>query len=155
MFKNIALAIFIVQCLACTQVLAKSDAVAEYTPADFMDGEKTIHRRITFPEWEGDVSVSLRCDARVSKFGRIIENYCFSNGNKYALFEKEVHKATKKSLLVPATVDGVKKSVWFQYFVNFSKKGKKKRIAIYPNYGLEMDRYGTNYTSPQRYSRGG
>ncbi len=152
MYKRIFVSAIL--CVLCAQCLAKKESIQAYTPADFFDGEKTIHSRIKFPEWEDDVSVSLRCDSRVSKFGKVIENFCFSSGDKYALFEKEVHKAMKNSFVTPAMVGGAKKGVWFQYFVNFNKSGKKKRISIYPNYGLEMDRYGVNYTSPQRYSKG-
>lgn len=155
MFKWLTFCAYVVLlCVASPWSHSAKTSTLEFTPADFYDGEKTIHSRIKFPAWDGDVSISVRCDARVSRYGKILENICFSTGDKYAPFDTAVHKAAKNALITPATVDGVKKSVWFQYFVNFSKKGREKRIAIYPNYGLEMEKYGMHYTSPQRYSKG-
>ncbi|MFL0810485.1 MAG: energy transducer TonB [Agarilytica sp.] len=127
----------------------------EYRPVNFIDGDKSLQSRIIFPEWEGDITVTLRCDAGVHKFGTIKkENFCFTKNDEYQVFAKAVMDAAEYSKLEPALVKGKRKSIWFQYLVTFHKKDGKKMIVLYPNYGLDMDKYGPYYTSAQRYSSG-
>lgn len=145
---------FIVLSALSSLSFAKKSTEIEYSPADFMEGEKTLHARIKFPKWDEDIALSVRCDARLSRYGTILSNWCFANGDKYAVFEKEIHRAAKRAKLNPAMVDGMKEAVWFQYIVTFYKKGKERAITIHPNYGLEADKSGRDYTSPQRYSKG-
>lgn len=124
-----------------------------FRPANFYDGKKSLQSRIKFPEWDGDITVSIRCDALLYKYGTIKKwNFCFTEDDKYDIFSKAIMDAAEFAKLSPAQVDGKNKKVWFQYLVTFHKKDGKKMIVMYPNYGLEIDKFGPYYTSAQRYT---
>lgn len=122
-----------------------------FSPAGFLEGDKGLQEKIVFPSWDGDVTHVLRCDAEISKLGRVLLNVCFSENDEYKVFERATLIAGKGLRLRPAVVNGKKKKVWFQYIVLFKRSGVAEYIEVYPNYGLEMEKYGKSYSSPQRY----
>lgn len=128
-----------------------AEELKKFEPADFKDSGSSFSKNIKFPaiKWEG--TMVIRCDAYVSHLGKFLSNYCFDKSEKAFPFVSAINYIAKNARIKPARVDGISKEVWFQYYVTFTKKGKKSLIEAIQNSGLQAGTYGTNYTSAQRY----
>lgn len=121
------------------------------TPAGFNDGGRSLQNRILFPKVRNDVSVSVVCGARLDSNGDIADNYCWNMTDEQMGFVNAVNRVADQVRLTPAAVDGVNRSVWFQYSVEFEKSGDDERIGVYPNWGFNRELYGMDYIGPQLY----
>lgn len=122
-----------------------------YSPAGFGKDGGLFQSRIKFPEWGDDINLMVHCDASVLKSGKLKDNYCFLKDEKYKPFEKSINRAARNLNISAAMVNGERESIWFQYFVVFYKKGNEEMIMVQPNHALEVNKYGREYSSPQRY----
>ena len=66
-------------------------------------------------------------------------------------FIKAILKAAKKTRVSPATVNRKTHSAYLFYRVMFAKQGEIEGIGVYPNWGYDVDKYGADYESAQRY----
>lgn len=121
------------------------------TPAGFNDGGRSLQNRILFPKVRKDVAVSVLCGARLDSNGDIADNYCWNTTDQQMGFVKAVNRVADQVRLTPATVDGVNRSVWFQYSVEFRKVGEQEQIGVFPNWGFNRELYGLDYIGPQLY----
>jgi len=146
-------------CLFGSQVLADSkiDSGERYEPASFYDSERSFDRTIDFPasiKASGeDGTIVLRCDAEVNRKGKFKKNYCFNAHGDLWLYSKAIERSVKFGRVKPAIINGKARNITFQYFVAFSKSGDKTLVEAFANSGLQLDRYGPDYTSAQRYQR--
>ncbi len=127
----------------------------KFEPANFKDTKFSLQNLIRFPsskaESDKDFSALMQCEAQISRTGRFLYNFCFGSKGEYRLFYKKIERAAKKAKIKPGRVNGIAKKVWFQYFIVFTKKKGQLLIEGFPNSGLQVEQYGVDYTSAQRY----
>lgn len=128
---------------------------AEYSPASIKNSRMSLERLIKFPKSvarsKKDVAVVVRCDAFVKRNGKLSSNICYEGGDVYYPYVTAINRSAKRAALNPGRVNGTARVVYFQYYVVFMKKDKSTSVEVVGNSGLEVEKYGANYTSPQRY----
>ncbi|NKB39312.1 MAG: hypothetical protein GKR93_19445, partial [Gammaproteobacteria bacterium] len=135
-------------------LLSNTYGETAFVPARFTDDPKSLQNKIKFPDIENDIKIKIFCDTSLSRKGNFRLNFCFGDENDTVKkFEIAVHRATRGARIQAASVNGKTETIWFQYSVLFVKKGKEETIRAYPNHGWEVDKYGQDYSSPQRYIR--
>ena len=135
-------------CLA----LAAPAALAEFTPATFSTGERSLETLIEFPELRGDVSVTISCIGLLARNGKLDEHGCYQQNPGDEAFIATIYKAAKKARLVPATIDGKAVTVVFQYRAHFTKKGEDEAVQFVANPGYQenVEAYGAEHVAAQR-----
>lgn len=136
--------------LACSFFTA--DALAQRTPALFGSGEESLPSLIEFPELQGDTTVTLRCAALAEEDGNLEMNGCYAERPADELFIEPIIEAAEDANVQPAVIDGDERTVYLQYRVKFTKKGKEQTIDVYPNPGVQenIDAYGQEHVAAQR-----
>ncbi len=133
--------------------LAEPDTV--YEPANFTESQKSLQNLVKFPksiaESDTDTTVPIRCDAYISDTGKFISNFCNDEGRDVFLYLKAINNAAENAKIKPGKINGRGRNVWFQYFLVFSKVGKKTLVEGFPNSGIQLKQFGPDYTSAQRY----
>jgi hypothetical protein len=152
MSRPLALAVAL---LCCVPQSSRGDNVVQFIPADFApahftDEPRSLQNLIVFPKIRFEGTATLQCDAQASSTGRLRGTACYEVDNRYGAFERAIYRAAAVATIAPASVAGKPRAVWFQYRVEFVKNGANQSVRAYPNYGLQIDTYGPNYTSPQR-----
>jgi hypothetical protein len=132
--------------------LSPGESRAERTAAMLGSGEDSFSRLIKFPELKGDTSAIIRCAARVEASGKMKDNGCAANTPADQIFAVPINKAAKKARMTPAVADGREKDVYFQYRVEFIKKGDEETVNVYPNPGVQenIEAYGADHVAAQR-----
>ena len=138
---------------ASTLVLAEdqSTAVPVFTPANFVEGKKSLQNLIKFPKVEEDVSVIVTCYSRGTARGYIRRARCSTSNDSDLKFTLVVSRACKSARLTPATVNGRKEEINFQFSVIFTKNGESEEIAVYPHNRNNVDKFGLDYVGAQLY----
>ncbi|MEX2495442.1 MAG: hypothetical protein WD448_05095 [Woeseia sp.] len=133
-------------------ILAAGDSAAERTAARIGSGEEALPALIEFPELKGDTTAVIRCAARIQKNGRMKDNGCAASSPADQIFAVPVTKAARKARLLPAVADDREREIYFQYRVEFIKKGDDETINVYPNPGVQenIDAYGPGHVAAQR-----
>ena len=144
------------QCLVAREVaLSESLGSQETAEARFVPGElsfagaETIADLVRFPDTEVDVTVALHCALHVQN-SDTFSNFCFAPDSSTSAFEEAFRAVLPRLRVSAARLDGKRKPVWIPYSVEFLKRGDDERVQIYENYGVEVARYGRQYTGPQR-----
>lgn len=151
MFAKAALTCFLVSLMAST-------AAAQPRPASFETNEENrkLYDLIKFPEIKGDVEIELNCFAQVLTTGKLKNPGCYVNDQFDQPFAKAVQDAGKKARMLPASIDGKKHNVFFQFRVDFTQKvvdeEVTQEIVLYPNNGVpeNVEEYGDDYVGAQR-----
>jgi hypothetical protein len=132
--------------------LSPTGSLAERIAALPGDGEESLSRLIAFPELRGDTAATIRCAARVQTNGKMKENGCAATSPADQVFIEPINKAAKKARLTPAVADKREKEVYFQYRVEFVKKGDEQTVNVYPNPGVQenVEAYGADHVAAQR-----
>lgn len=139
-------------CMACVRG-AYGEEPRNFSPADFdTDSEDFTGNRFEFPSMNGDVSLFIRCESRVSRRGRMSKSNCFALNVVERLFAIAIEKAAAKSSIRPATIGGKQTKVWFEYLVRVVQEADKRWTRFYPNWGLNFDHYGTDYIAAEPYT---
>lgn len=135
--------------------VSQAQEVKVYEPANFGGKGNSFEASIKFPHAMAksgeDRTLIINCDASISRTGRFLSNYCFQNDPKFFPYVVAINRAAIAGKIEPAKIDGIAQIVWFQYFVAFTKKGNKTLIEVFPNSGLQAEKFGFEYTSAQRY----
>jgi len=140
-----------------TQKEAQIESQGELTfePVSIKDSERSLESRIKFPKKmaksKEDIGIVVRCDAFIKRNGKVKSNMCFEEGDLHYPFVTAINRATKSAVFNPGKVNGATTIVYYQYYVIFLKKGQSTSVEVVGNSGLEVEKYGTDYTSPQRY----
>ena len=132
--------------------VADDDAVPSFAPANFVEGERSLKNLIRFPKVQGDLSVVVNCTSIGSAKGRIREAKCSATGDPSQKFAIAVSRRTRSARITPAIVDGKNEQVDFQFSVVFKRTGETETIDVYTNNRKNLDRFGPDYVSAQRYS---
>ena len=129
-----------------------STALAEFSPATFSTGEKSLETLIEFPELRGDVSVTISCISLLARNGKLEEHGCYQQNPGDEAFIAPLYKAARKARLVPAVLDGKPVSVVFQYRAHFTKQGEDETVQFVANPGYEenVEAYGAAHVAAQR-----
>ncbi|PCK08804.1 MAG: hypothetical protein COA42_07310 [Alteromonadaceae bacterium] len=129
-----------------------------FEPANLKDSKSSLQNKIKFPRKvlrsDVDTNLVVRCDAQVTRSGKLSLNYCLDKSKKAFPYVVAINNAAKRATIKPGKVNGRARKTWFQYYVVFMKKGDKHSVEVMPNSGLEVNRYGFDYTSAQRYKEG-
>jgi hypothetical protein len=133
-------------------LLASGDSRADRTAAQSLGGEDALETLIEFPELKGDTTAMMRCAARVQGNGKFKDNACAASGPADQVFTVPINKAARKARLAPAVADGGNREIYFQYRVEFIKKGDDETVNVYPNPGVQenIDAYGPHHVAAQR-----
>lgn len=120
--------------------------------ARFVAGEHSLENLIRFPELEQNVDVTIFCSIQVWRSGELRYNNCFGvqADGKVRAFQDAVSDAARLAKATPATMSGKKVKVRMQYRVKFSGRANDASISVYPNWGVDSDRFGPSYEAPQR-----
>lgn len=133
-------------------VLAPNEGRAERIAALPGSGETSLQELIKFPELKGDTTATIRCAARVEDNGKMKDNGCAATSPADQVFIEPIVKAAKKARLTPAQADGRPMEIYFQYRVEFVKKGDEATVNVYPNPGVQenIEAYGADHVAAQR-----
>lgn len=88
-------------------LLATSASAIEFQPARIGQHENSLANSITFPgEISDDITLFLRCEAKVLPGGTIEEVGCYGDEKIDPLFYRAVNIGSNSASMTPATVDG-------------------------------------------------
>jgi hypothetical protein len=131
---------------------------APFEPVNLKDSSMSIQGLIKFPtkilKSKEDINVAIRCDAFIERTGKFSSNFCYEEGEKFYPFVTAINRAASSAVVKAGRVNGSARKVYFQYYVVFMKKGEKTSVDVIANSGLDVEKYGFDYTSPQRYREG-
>ena len=130
-----------------------ASALADSQPARIGEHDASLAKRIKFPQINGDVSLFLRCEAKVLPAGSIEEVGCYSNPEVDDAFFRAVYLGSTNATMLPASVDGQNVAVLALFSVAFRQQDGQRVVAIIPNHGTNVKSLGMNYIAPQRYGR--
>lgn len=122
------------------------------TPARVGSGDGALAGRIEFPELKGDTTAILRCAARVQANGAMKENGCYVDSPADQIFIGEINKAARRAKMTPASTGKATREIYFQYRVQFDKKGDTQTVKILANPGVQenVEAYGQEHVAAQR-----
>jgi hypothetical protein len=132
--------------------LSPAESRAERSAAVLGTGEDALQKLIKFPELKGDTTATIRCAARIESNGKMKDNGCAAVSPADQIFIDPINKAARKARLAPAQADGRAQEVYFQYRVEFVKKGDEQAVNVYPNPGVQenIEAYGAAHVAAQR-----
>ena len=142
----------IVTALAGAAIANAQDGGTDFTPARFVEGDRSLVNRIKFPKTDGDALVEVVCRGHATARGRMRDVRCSSTEGPERDFAGAVRKRLNSSRVEPATVNGEPQEVDFQFTIVFERVGQEESITAYLNNGHNVERLGRDYISPQRYS---
>jgi hypothetical protein len=128
------------------------EPVHTYQPANFPADQARVVRLIDFPRTDQDVLVRVYCEGYLSKYGNLERSsICLSGDPAAEPYALAVGVRISRARLEPARVDGRRVPIWFQYTVQFEKRGDVETIKLFPHHFLGVEDSGEGYTGPQRY----
>ncbi|MES3007029.1 MAG: hypothetical protein V4751_04580 [Pseudomonadota bacterium] len=134
-------------CVKCSSI----ESINLINPAYFEKGDNALQSTIGFPRPHEDIEVRLLCGAYVSYEGRFGKTYCRDINEENMGFVLALEKSLNEGIIQPAIrQDGKSFSVWFNFSVIFNSLGNTGSIYLFPNHGINSDRFGENYISAQR-----
>lgn len=117
-------------------------------PADF---EIAINE-VVLPDDDEDSDLYLYCVTDVSSSGRVRHNTCLPYEEfDITDFRDPIVKMMRKTRLSPALFNGNAVATELYYRLHLVFHGETPRIEVYPNWGHDVNLYGTMYEAPQRY----
>jgi hypothetical protein len=133
-------------------LIAAGAAQADRQPARVGSGKDSLGARIEFPELKGDATATVRCAAQVEDGGDMEKNGCYNESPSDQLFIPAISEAARKAEMQPASLDGRRLEVYFQYRVKFEKKGDDTTITVLENPGVteNVEAYGEDHVAAQR-----
>jgi len=144
--------ILILAAFVCALPALSQENSAQYTHATFQPGKRSIENLIKFPETNLSGELAVVCSSRATAKGRIQNARCSSPEDPELDFTMAVSRKFNSARVIPATVNGRKEEVDFQFTVVFSQNGEEQNIVVHENNGKNIERFGNDYTSAQRYS---
>ena len=139
----------------CDGLGVAAENAVPFLPAAFTNEPKSLQNRIVFPKVEGDVSITIFCDALVSTTGLMGFNRCFAADDRYVKYETAIRRGMNWAWLRPAEVDGHVRKVLVPYSVVFERHGGEESIRVLPHHFRNVKQYGRDYSAPQRYGETG
>lgn len=136
----------------------KNEPPKPFEPVTLKNSKMALQSLIKFPKEvlksNEDKSVVIRCDAFIERTGKFSSNFCYEEGEILYPYVTAINRAARSAVVNPGRVNGTGRNVYFQYYVVFMNKGAKTSIEVFANSGLEVEKYGLDYSSPQRFKEG-
>ena len=130
----------------------------QYEPATLKASKFSIQNLIKFPKSvlksKDKANVVVRCDASISRAGKFLMNFCYENSSMHNPYLRAINSAAKRAIINPGRVNDAAKTIWYQYYVLFSHSNGQGSVEVISNSGLQVNTYGLDYTSAQRYKEG-
>jgi hypothetical protein len=123
----------------------------EFTPANFSDDSDSLQNLIQFPNFNENIDVLVRCSSELSRFGGFQTLVCLPV--QYPELLQAIADVIFDAKMTPARREGSRVGVKVTFSVRFVKVGSSEDIFVYPNFGLDTERLGLNFTAPQRVMR--
>lgn len=144
--------ILVLAAFVCALPALSQENSAPYTHATFQPGKRSIGNLIKFPKAGFSGALAVICSSKATAKGRLKDARCSSPQDPDLAFTMAVSRRFNSARVIPATVNGKKEEVDFQFTVVFSRNDEEQRIVVHENNGKNVDRFGNGYTSAQRYS---
>lgn len=136
----------------------KNQPAKPFEPVSLKNSKMALQELIKFPEQllktSEDKSVVIRCDAFIERSGKFSSNFCYEEGELHYPYVTAINRAASRAVVNPGRVNGAARKVYFQYYVVFIKKGTKTSVEVFANSGLQVEKYGLDYSLPQRFKEG-
>ena len=145
-------AVFVLAAFACALPALSQENSAPFTHATFQPGSRSIENLIEFPKTSFSGELAVICSSRATAKGRLRNARCSSPRDPELHFTMAVSRRFNSARVIPATVKGIKEEVDFQFIVVFLQNGDEQNIVVHENNGKNVERFGKDYTSAQRYS---
>ena len=132
--------------------LADSIANQEFIAARFGNHSNSILTNLQCPKQKDDRNlIGVYCQATIDVDGQVRreETFCFGDTEKDHGYAVRAEKAVKKSLFLPASVDGEKVKVLFSFRIFFSYSGDDCSVSAIPNLGFQYEELENTYSAPQ------
>ncbi len=123
----------------------------EFIPANFTDDRDSLQNLIEFPDISENIDVLVRCSSELSRFGSFQTLVCLPV--QYPVLLQAIADVIFDAEMSPARRDGSRIGVKVPFSIRFVKDGASENIFVYPNFGLDTERLGLNFTAPQRIIR--
>ena len=131
-----------------------ASALADFVPARIGSHDESLAKRISFPkDITGDISLYVRCEAKVLPAGTIDEVGCYGDENIDRNFYRAVNLGSQGATMTPASINGESVPVLALFTVLFRQQGDERVVAVIPNHGTNASEFGLNYVAPQRWGR--
>lgn len=100
--------------LSSAMLLAGQYAWAEdqLAPALLTSGEQSLQSLIQFPDWRGDMVISILCGARLAADGDFLDSHCWGFDNRKYTFIRKSQEITDDARAIPARLNGEIMAVW-------------------------------------------
>lgn len=127
-------------------------ATAAHSPAGFGAGDRQLDKLIVFPDISENMDKEFLCQGILKSNGKMAQRACYLVQPRDRPYLAAIEKAAKKSRFRPATLNGKKISVYFQYRVRFTRKDDDQFITLYANQGYpeNVSAYGEEHVAAQR-----
>ncbi|MDH4107547.1 MAG: hypothetical protein OEW35_04475 [Gammaproteobacteria bacterium] len=131
---------------------ASQAALAERLPAGMIEGDKALLQQLGFPDIKGDFERAIVCAGIVKTNGKMDGGGCYVIQPGDEVYAGAVSQALKKARWTPASIDGKKVEIYFQYRVLFVQKGEDRKVGLLPNPGHaeNVEAYGPQHVAAQR-----
>ncbi len=143
---------FVLTAIVCALPALSQENRAPYTHATFQPGKRSIENLIKFPKTTFSGELAVICSSRATAKGRIKNARCSSPQDPDLDFTMAVSRRFNSARVISATVNGKKEEVDFQFTVVFSSNREEQNIVVHENNGKNIEHFGNDYTSAQRYS---
>jgi hypothetical protein len=132
-----------------------------FQPAIFGEFKKQFISKIKIPSNYNDFSIIIRCSGAIRANGRFAngvqaicdqqDNSVGLEGQSFSFIFSQISKASKNLQVEPASVNGIKKNIWFNFHVNINKADGRLSITVNENHLINASLLGTEYIASQRY----
>lgn len=129
-----------------------AQSAADFSAAHFGEKLPEFVENLRFPNHSAGSAILIKCGAMVHLSGEMEGTICFSNDD-YVIenrIRKVIVRSTRKFRITPATIDGERESVWFNFSVIYEQKGEIKTIEVLENHLYDIESLGPHYTAAQR-----
>ena len=134
-------------------IAVADDGVASSpTSANFVEGKRSLRNLIRFPKVKGDLSIVVNRTNIGTAKGRIQDAMCSATVDPSQKFAIAFNRKANSARIRPATVNGRKEQVDFQCSGVFTGAGDAETINVYTNNRKNLDWFGPDNISAQRYS---
>jgi hypothetical protein len=123
----------------------------EFVPAAIGDGPESMPHHIYVPDDTPDGRYATRCEAEINARGKALLYGCYRlRDTTPQSLVQAIQRGVGQSRFVAATEDGKPVPVYMALSVWINVTDGKALIGVFPNDGLNVEKFGLDYVSPQR-----
>lgn len=124
-----------------------------FKPAKFKKNIKGLEKKIKYPDdpYYGKTVIRVAAESHPGGYLWPIFFYRDSAQDQaFIPYEESVKKIIRLLKVTTPKVNGRRNKVWFNFSVIFDNSDGKKEVRIVPNFLYNENKYGENYSDPQR-----